>query len=48
MKLSSNTKVAGKPDANYLCNPSCETLPISLASKVESRPAKLVMAVTDF
>jgi hypothetical protein len=42
------TKVAGKPSANYLRSPSCETLGISLASNTESRPARLVMVVTDF
>jgi hypothetical protein len=42
------TKVAGKPSANYLRPPSCETPEISLASNTESRPARLVMVVTDF
>jgi len=42
------TKVAGKLIANFVAWTSCETSLSCLASKIESRPAELVMAVTDF
>src|SRR5215469_17780312 len=41
-------KVAGKRNANFLRLGSCASLQLSLASKSESRPAALVMVVTDF
>ena len=41
-------KTAGKRNANFLRVASCASLELSLASNPESRPAALVMVVTDF
>jgi hypothetical protein len=38
----------GKWGANFLLFGTCETPAVCLASKPESRPAALVMVVTDF
>jgi hypothetical protein len=48
MDLTGQGKVAGKRNANFLRLGSCASLQLSLASKSESRPAALVMVVTDF
>ncbi len=42
------TKVSGNSIANFLRLPSCASCNLSLASNPESRPATLVMVVTDF
>src|SRR6266705_1935085 len=42
------TKVAGKPIANFLGSPYCQRGDTSPSIQTESRPAGLVMAVTDF
>ena len=45
---SRGTATLSKLPANYLCFPSCETRRCFLASKTKSRPARLVLVVTDF
>src|SRR6476660_7408573 len=45
---SSLTKVAGKPIANFLGTPYCQRGDVYPSILTESRPAGLVMAVTDF
>ena len=45
---SSLTKVAGKPIANFLGPPYCQCGDVYPSILTESRPAGLVMAVTDF
>ena len=42
------TKVAGKPIANFLGTPYCQRGDVYPSILTESRPAGLVMAVTDF